>query len=488
MTTVEEAKHLICDLCGVMYAGGHVSGTGGGISIKAGDALVMAPSGVQKERMRPEDMFVLDLKGNVTHTPEPRGPPYKPPKLSECAPLFQSAYDLAGAGAVLHSHSINALLATVLDPDSSEFRVTELEMIKGIEGHGFFDTLVVPIIENTARECELTERLQAAIRAYPRTRAVLVRRHGVYVWGRDWIQAKTQAECYEYLFEAAVRLRQLGLDASRPAVGVEDAGRPGAAPLDVSAPGPKRAARGVPRAVVLDIEGTVAPISYVTATLFPYARVRLRSHLEASWGTPATEAVVQQLRQQVNGSAIPGLAPAAREGDAAEEVAAVAAWAAAEMDADRKTPALKTLQGHIWTEGFATGELTCPLFPDVAPALRRWAGAGIKLYIYSSGSRQAQRDLFGHTADGDLRPLLSGFFDTSSGAKVEAASYENIALSLGVDSADEVLFATDSLAEARAAGAAGWRVALTLRPGNAPVSKEDGACLLRIASLADLEF
>ncbi|KFM23338.1 putative bifunctional methylthioribulose-1-phosphate dehydratase/enolase-phosphatase E1 [Auxenochlorella protothecoides] len=452
MTTVEEAKHLICDLCGVMYAGGHVSGTGGGISIKAGDALVMAPSGVQKERMRPEDMFVLDLKGNVTHTPEPRGPPYKPPKLSECAPLFQSvrAYDLAGAGAVLHSHSINALLATVLDPDSSEFRVTELEMIKGIEGHGFFDTLVVPIIENTARECELTERLQAAIRAYPRTRAVLVRRHGVYVWGRDWIQAKTQAECYEYLFEAAVRLRQLGLDASRPAVGVEDAGRPGAAPLDVSAPGPKRAARGVPPAVVLDIEGTVAPISYVTATLFPYARVRLRSHLEASWGTPATQAVVQQLRQQ--------------------------------------TPALKTLQGHIWTEGFATGELTCPLFPDVAPALRRWAGAGIKLYIYSSGSRQAQRDLFGHTADGDLRPLLSGFFDTSSGAKVEAASYENIALSLGVDSADEVLFATDSLAEARAAGAAGWRVALTLRPGNAPVSKEDGACLLRIASLADLEF
>lgn len=323
---------------------------------------------------------------------------------------------------------------------------------------------MVPIIENTARECELTERLQAAIRAYPRTRAVLVRRHGVYVWGRDWIQAKTQAECYEYLFEAAVRLRQLGLDASRPAVGVEDAGRPGAAPLDVSAPGPKRAARGVPRAVVLDIEGTVAPISYVTATLFPYARVRLRSHLEASWGTPATQAVVQQLRQQVrlavwdvlfggpglrvsahvllgmaggsacghagswvvergrrstcrnslgnvspgppsppaqvNGSAIPGLAPAAREGDAAEEVAAVAAWAAAEMDADRKTPALKTLQGHIWTEGFATGELTCPLFPDVAPALRRWAGAGIKLYIYSSGSRWVQGGEDGPSAGG----------------------------------------------------------------------------------------
>lgn len=90
MATVQEAKELICDLCRVMYAGGHVSGTGGGISIKVGEQIVMAPSGVQKERMRPEDMFVLDRQGNVVEKPEPRGPPYKPPKLSECAPLFQS--------------------------------------------------------------------------------------------------------------------------------------------------------------------------------------------------------------------------------------------------------------------------------------------------------------------------------------------------------------------------------------------------------------
>lgn len=51
---------------------------------------------------------------------------------------------------------------------------------------------MVPIIENTARECELTDRLREAIEAYPESNAVLVRRHGVYVWGKDWIQAKTQ--------------------------------------------------------------------------------------------------------------------------------------------------------------------------------------------------------------------------------------------------------------------------------------------------------
>lgn len=83
---------------------GHVSGTGGGISIKVptpqGDRIVMAPSGVQKERMRPEDMFVLDGAGEVVHTPAARPPPYKPPKLSECAPLFMSVRGCAGAPAL----------------------------------------------------------------------------------------------------------------------------------------------------------------------------------------------------------------------------------------------------------------------------------------------------------------------------------------------------------------------------------------------------
>lgn len=96
-TAVEEAKSLIAELCATLYSQGHVSGTGGGISIKVGDAIVMAPSGVQKERMRAEDMFVLDAAGEVVHTPEARPPPYKAPKLSECAPLFMSVRPLAGS-------------------------------------------------------------------------------------------------------------------------------------------------------------------------------------------------------------------------------------------------------------------------------------------------------------------------------------------------------------------------------------------------------
>jgi methylthioribulose-1-phosphate dehydratase len=200
---------LICDLARQFYDLGWVTGTGGGICIREGDRVTMAPSAVQKERMTPEQMFTLTLDGSVIARPS--DPNLRP---SECASLFLAAIRTRNAGAVIHSHSIHAMLATLLF--DREFMISEVEMIKGIEGMRFHDTLVVPIIENTARESELTESLEAAIHAYPKTQAVLVRRHGVYVWGRDWVQAKTQAECYDYLFRAAAEMRRLGLPAAPP--------------------------------------------------------------------------------------------------------------------------------------------------------------------------------------------------------------------------------------------------------------------------------
>jgi methylthioribulose-1-phosphate dehydratase len=201
-------RELVCELCRHFYSLGWASGTGGGMSIRQGDLIYMAPSGVQKERLAPEDVFVLNRAGEIARSPG-RGL-----KLSACAPLFLHAFNLRDAGAVLHSHSINAFLATAVFDKT--FRVTDMEMIKGIEGMGAFDALEVPIIDNTAQECDLADTLADAIRAHPKTRAVLVRRHGVYVWGKDWVQAKTQAESYDYLFQAAVRLKELGLDPAAP--------------------------------------------------------------------------------------------------------------------------------------------------------------------------------------------------------------------------------------------------------------------------------
>ena len=200
-------RETIVELCQLFYRQGWVSGTGGGISIRHQNQVYMAPSGVQKERLRPEDLFVLNNQGEVI------SPPARPEfRVSACAPLFFNAFRMRDAGAVLHSHSINALLATLIF--EREFHVTHLEMMKGVAGVGYHDDLVIPIIENTAHEAELADTMAEAIEAYPQSHAVLVRRHGVYVWGRDWVQAKTHAECYDYLFEAAVKMKQLGFDPS----------------------------------------------------------------------------------------------------------------------------------------------------------------------------------------------------------------------------------------------------------------------------------
>ena len=198
-------KQLLCDLARQFYSIGWVSGTGGGISIREGNHIYIAPSGVQKERLERNDIFTIDLEGKVIEKPRTENL-----KISECTPLFMAAYHVHNAGAVIHSHSIYAVLATRLYGDS--FRIKNQEMQKGIRGHKSSDTLEVPIIENTEKECELTESLTQTMRNNPQTDAVLVRNHGVYVWGNSWQQAKTQAECYDYLFRAAVELNKLGID------------------------------------------------------------------------------------------------------------------------------------------------------------------------------------------------------------------------------------------------------------------------------------
>ncbi|MDH5673926.1 MAG: methylthioribulose 1-phosphate dehydratase [Myxococcales bacterium] len=203
---------VIVELCKLFYGLGWVTGTGGGISLREGGRVYMAPSGVQKERIVESDIYVMDEKGGVLEAPANTS--LSP---SECAPLFFKAFELRDAGAVIHSHGMEAMLVTLRHGE--RFACTQLEMIKGIEGHGFFDTLEVPIVDNTARERELADRMAAAIEAYPKSRAVLVRRHGVYIWGRDWVQAKTHAECYHYLFEASLRMAAMGVDAAETPAG-----------------------------------------------------------------------------------------------------------------------------------------------------------------------------------------------------------------------------------------------------------------------------
>jgi methylthioribulose-1-phosphate dehydratase len=204
------ARERVCELCRHLYALGWASGTGGGFSLRQGDQLYVAPSGVPKESIRPEEVFIADLQGNVLRAGHGR--------ISACTPLFLHAYRLRGAGAVLHSHSLNACLASLVcaqpDGDSWVFRIRGLEMVKGLQGGHVDEPYDIPIIDNMPYEHELADSLEQAMLAYPRSNAILVRGHGVYIWGRDWVHTKTQAECYDYLFAASVRLREHGIDAA----------------------------------------------------------------------------------------------------------------------------------------------------------------------------------------------------------------------------------------------------------------------------------
>ncbi|KAJ6582783.1 Methylthioribulose-1-phosphate dehydratase [Mycena sp. CBHHK59/15] len=211
--------NLIPELCRNFYQLGWVTGTGGGVSIRVGDRIFIAPSGVQKERMRPEHIFVLPFPQAAPSPHTDREFLRRPAahlKESACTPLFWNAFDLRDAGCCIHTHSQHAVMATLLWP-SAVFTISHQEMIKGVRVGGvgralsYLDTLELPIIENTPNEVDLKDSMADAMKRYPDAAGVLVRRHGVYVWGSDWEKAKAQAECLDYLFEIGVKMKLAGL-------------------------------------------------------------------------------------------------------------------------------------------------------------------------------------------------------------------------------------------------------------------------------------
>lgn len=235
--------------------------------------------------------------------------------------------------------------------------------------------------------------------------------------------------------------------------------------------------------VLLDIEGTVASIDFVYRQMFPYVRRELRSFLETQFELADVQDACRLIAHES------GLAPwsvlDSHPATRAEAISRIESAIGQLMDADAKSTGLKQLQGLIWRKGFESGELVAQLFPDVPDCLRRWTAAGVRLMIYSSGSIEAQKLFFGHTQFGDLRGLLSGYFDTTSGPKREPTSYRRIAEACGL-SAVRILFLSDVSAELDAARSANLQVALVVRPGNAPVIVSDS--IPRIERLDQLDI
>ena len=214
---------------------------------------------------------------------------------------------------------------------------------------------------------------------------------------------------------------------------------------------------GSDHAVLLDIEGTTTPISFVHQVLFPYAAQAVEAFLQQHAHEQAVAAACHQI-----------LSDATPQEQALPQPAAVLSIVRRQMAADVKATGLKALQGLIWRHGYESGALHSEVFADVPAALRRWHAAGRAVAIYSSGSRLAQQLLFRHTAAGDLTSLLSGFFDTEQGPKQQAESYRRIAAIWG-QPPERITFASDVPAECTAAAEAGLHAVLLMRPGNPPL-------------------
>ena len=226
--------------------------------------------------------------------------------------------------------------------------------------------------------------------------------------------------------------------------------------------------------ILLDIEGTTCPVSFVSTVLFPYAQEQLQTYLEQhstdetllaltadlirSW-QDETDAEARELLELAPGHQTDFSGPASLS---PADLLPYLRWLNRQ---DRKLTAWKDLQGLIWREGYRCGALQASLFEDVAVSLQRWHEQGINLSVYSSGSVAAQQLLYGHTDHGDLTPLFSHWFDTRIGAKQAPESYHAILQTLGCQG-EQVMFISDVLAELEAADACGIHCLYSVRPGN----------------------
>jgi enolase-phosphatase E1 len=203
------------------------------------------------------------------------------------------------------------------------------------------------------------------------------------------------------------------------------------------------------KAILTDIEGTTSSISFVKDTLFPYAR----KHLPAFVVTHNDDAAVRHWLHEAAKEA--GLISATQD----ELIAMLQRW----IDEDRKSTALKALQGMIWEEGYRNGEYRAHVYADAVPTLRTWQQKGLALYVYSSGSVPAQKLFFSYCEAGDVTQLFSGYFDTKIGPKRSADSYRRIANEIGLPG-DNILFLSDIIEELDAARTAGMKTTLLARP------------------------
>ena len=236
--------------------------------------------------------------------------------------------------------------------------------------------------------------------------------------------------------------------------------------------------------LLLDIEGTTCPASYVSETLFPYATEHLPSFVSKNMRDNEVRNILKAAEHEWMNDNCEASIKLKEKHSSTEDNSpeGVIQYLLHLIKTDQKSTSLKDLQGKIWLAGYQRGELKAEIFPETAGCFRQWAQDNILISSYSSGSIQAQKLLYKHTNHGDLCSIIHQWFDTHTGSKKRAQSYSKISQRLKA-SPRNVLFVSDSSEECDAASESGMLTLFSLRTSN-PDQNSNGHTVIR--SLLDI--
>ena len=200
----EIADDLVATAAG-FYRRGWVLGTSGNLSaVVERDPLrlAMTPSGVDKGALPAEHILMIDEKARVVGKHDARP--------SDESLLHIRVVNERGAGAVLHTHSIWSTMLSDLHAERGGLAIEGYEMLKGLAGvktHEHREWL--PVLENSQNMPALADHVAGALSQHRDAHGFLLRRHGLYTWGKDLAQAKRHVEILEFLLETVGRSRSI---------------------------------------------------------------------------------------------------------------------------------------------------------------------------------------------------------------------------------------------------------------------------------------
>jgi enolase-phosphatase E1 len=201
------------------------------------------------------------------------------------------------------------------------------------------------------------------------------------------------------------------------------------------------------RAILIDLEGVMLPMAFMTDTLIPLAAERLGSYIVEHAEDEEVEEALEETGRLMGGYEL----------EPAQAESLLLRW----MKQGRKATPLKIIQGLVWREAYERSPLDGALYPDVADRLAAWAAAGLRLFVYSSNSQAAQKLLLSHGSSAEVTRFFEGFFDTTLGQKIEPGSYRDICERLELPAASILVLSEseEELDAARTAGLATTRIA-----------------------------